>query len=102
MTCYLFRSRLESIHGTVHLVVGGGDEAEDIAGTMATALSPKDPIFWLHHSYLDKLWNYWQKQNEHNPARNPAFMNLKLRPPPIFARIISRVIDIKGLAYEYL
>jgi tyrosinase len=24
-------------------------------------LSPGDPIFWLHHTYLDKLWHDWQQ-----------------------------------------
>jgi tyrosinase len=24
------------------------------------ALSPGDPLFWLHHTYLDKLWYDWQ------------------------------------------
>lgn len=30
-----------------------------IAGTMGTALSPLDPIFWLHHSQVDRLWVRW-------------------------------------------
>ena len=27
------------------------------------SLSPGDPIFWLHHTYLDKLWWEWQSMN---------------------------------------
>lgn len=26
-------------------------------------LSPGDPIFWLHHAYLDKLWWDWQSKD---------------------------------------
>ncbi len=27
------------------------------------SLSPGDPVFWLHHTYLDKLWWQWQSLN---------------------------------------
>jgi Common central domain of tyrosinase/Polyphenol oxidase middle domain len=30
-----------------------------IAGIMGTALSPGDPIFWLHHAQVDRLWVRW-------------------------------------------
>ena len=26
---------------------------------MATAASPGDPIFWLHHAQVDRLWSRW-------------------------------------------
>jgi len=37
-------------HGAVHTAVGGD---------MLTALSPSDPIFWLHHCNVDRLWESW-------------------------------------------
>ena len=30
-----------------------------ISGTMGTAASPLDPIFWLHHAQVDRLWGRW-------------------------------------------
>lgn len=30
---------------------------------MNPALSPGDPVFYLHHGYLDKLWWDWQSLN---------------------------------------
>jgi Common central domain of tyrosinase/Polyphenol oxidase middle domain len=30
-----------------------------INGTMGTAGSPGDPIFWLHHAQIDRLWGRW-------------------------------------------
>lgn len=30
-----------------------------IDGTMGTFLSPLDPIFWLHHANVDRLWASW-------------------------------------------
>jgi tyrosinase len=31
-----------------------------IGGHMGGALSPNDPIFWLHHANVDRLWALWQ------------------------------------------
>jgi tyrosinase len=41
-------------HGAVHNTVGG-------RGGLMTSLrtSPGDPIFWLHHANLDRLWEVW-------------------------------------------
>jgi len=41
------------LHNRVHRWVGG---------TMLQMVSPNDPIFFLHHSFCDKLWAIWQKQ----------------------------------------
>ncbi|MCM2389195.1 tyrosinase family protein [Streptomyces albipurpureus] len=38
-------------HNRVHRWVGG---------LMLGATSPNDPVFWLHHSYMDLLWLRWQ------------------------------------------
>ncbi|GAB5400835.1 MAG: hypothetical protein Aureis2KO_24200 [Aureisphaera sp.] len=34
-----------------------------IGGTMATGNSPLDPLFFLHHCNLDRLWAVWQQNN---------------------------------------
>src|SRR5207245_1593357 len=48
----LFRFRLEyDLHNLVHRYVGGD---------MALAASPNDPVFWLHHCNLDRLWSIWE------------------------------------------
>jgi tyrosinase len=38
-------------HNAAHNVVGGH---------MAGDFSPNDPIFWLHHAQVDRLWHLWQ------------------------------------------
>ncbi|KAJ1725702.1 hypothetical protein LPJ53_000181 [Coemansia erecta] len=47
-----------SIHGSVHLALGGD---------MVMDWSPNDFAFWLHHANIDRLWFVWQMQN---PAQN--------------------------------
>lgn len=53
-----FTANLEAIHGLPHVWVGG---------TMATYVSPADPIFWLHHSNIDRLWSIWPKSQTELP-----------------------------------
>lgn len=55
-----FRNYLEgfwpqgsSMHNAVHVWVGG---------QMQTASSPNDPVFFLHHANIDRLWSQWQER----------------------------------------
>ncbi|WP_405983473.1 tyrosinase family protein [Streptomyces sp. NBC_00872] len=82
-----FRNRLEGWlsggverwrnHNRVHRWVGGH---------MLGASSPNDPVFWLHHSFIDLLWDRWQQ-------RHPKAVYLprtRLRPgDPQSGRVIS-------------
>ncbi len=42
------------LHNPVHRWVGGN---------MADATSPNDPVFFLHHAFLDLLWERWKVQH---------------------------------------
>ena len=55
--------RLEQTpHNDVHVAIGG------LMGYPETAA--EDPIFWLHHANIDRLWWLWQQQTGHaNPAQ---------------------------------
>jgi len=53
-----FRNRIEhgpGLHDSIHCIVGG---------TMCSARSSNDPIFWSHHAHIDNIWNDWQKQSD--------------------------------------
>jgi hypothetical protein len=43
--------RIPQMHNRVHRWVGG---------SMIPITSPNDPVFWLHHCFMDKLWADWQ------------------------------------------
>jgi hypothetical protein len=48
-----FTNGLEGYHNTVHMWVGGN--------TMPNPRSsPHDPMFWLHHANVDRIWAQWQ------------------------------------------
>ena len=55
---YLAQSAIEgSPHGMVHVDVGG---FSGWMGSIPTAA--QDPIFYLHHGNIDRLWNLWLAQ----------------------------------------
>ena len=57
-----FRNRLEGfigtgLHNQVHRWVGGD---------MVPESSPNDPVFYLHHANVDRLWESWMVRNGRN------------------------------------
>ncbi|MFC4034010.1 tyrosinase family protein [Streptomyces polygonati] len=42
------------LHNRVHQWVGGH---------MTGASSPNDPVFWLHHAFIDLIWTRWQRMH---------------------------------------
>jgi tyrosinase len=54
------------MHNYIHALVGGsipkpGENPSFFGlGTMSFLSSPYDPVFWLHHSNVDRLWAEWQ------------------------------------------
>ncbi|KAL8560793.1 hypothetical protein ACOMHN_061828 [Nucella lapillus] len=52
-----FEVQFEVVHNAIHFLVGGLNPY-----TMATLhYSAYDPIFYLHHSNVDRLWAIWQR-----------------------------------------
>jgi tyrosinase len=50
------------MHNLVHLWVGG---------SMLPMTSPNDPVFWLHHCFIDKLWADWQARHKKEAGYQP-------------------------------
>lgn len=48
-------------HNFVHGAVGG-----DMAGFQ----SPLDPLFWIHHCNIDRLWEIWRSLDRLNPSES--------------------------------
>jgi hypothetical protein len=54
-------------HDVIHVALGGN-------GWMADPnFAARDPIFWLHHANIDRLWNRWLAQGggRRNPSSGP-------------------------------
>ncbi|KAG8736813.1 hypothetical protein FRC12_017431 [Ceratobasidium sp. 428] len=51
-------NRAQGVHNAVHLSIGG-----DMADPSPT---PSDPLFWLHHGNLDRVFSLWQAKYPEN------------------------------------
>jgi tyrosinase len=94
-----------SLHNLVHRY---------IAGTMGGMTSPNDPVFWLHHCNIDRLWAVWQRMHPgaspYQPATGAALghnlmdaMIFSGGPPAPWPGTFtpSSVIDHHALGYQY-
>jgi tyrosinase len=65
-------------HDYVHGLVGGGDPTgSGLPGLMSDPdTAALDPIFWLHHGNIDRLWEVWIEGpvSQGNPTE-PAWLN---------------------------
>ncbi|MFP5273775.1 tyrosinase family protein [Coleofasciculus sp.] len=62
----LFRPALEAgnkLHNFGHVWTGGN---------MGNFFSPNDPLFWLHHANVDRLWAEWQANGHQGSNFYPA------------------------------
>jgi len=55
-------------HGAIHVAVSG-PSAAGFMGNFTRA--PLDPIFWLHHCNIDRLWDVWLQRDRVN-HKNPT------------------------------
>ena len=89
-----FTSALEGVHGAVHVWVGG---------TMALIpTAPSDPIFWMHHGNIDRLWAQWQASHVGlNPdlPGPPGTGTSPVMDPWAYTEADAR--SITALGYEY-
>jgi tyrosinase len=52
-------------HNSTHNYIGGvGPIPNGPWGNMTNNLSPVDPIFFLHHSNMDRLWDVWTRKQQ--------------------------------------
>ncbi|MDH3602444.1 MAG: tyrosinase family protein [Candidatus Tectomicrobia bacterium] len=83
------------LHNRVHVWVGG---------SMLPGTSPNDPIFFLHHCFVDKIWADWQARNPSQGylpvSGGPAGHNLNDAMFP-WTATPADVLDHLALGYEY-
>jgi tyrosinase len=62
-------------HNLVHVDVGGINSSQTVWGMMTDPdLAALDPIFYLHHSNVDRMWAAWNESGKTNPT-DPSWLN---------------------------
>ena len=80
-------------HNPVHVFVGGD---------MNSGRSPKDPLFWMHHAFVDKLWADLQSVNPTNAVHQPTNLSESIMPQPPFTKTVQGLLDtVSGCNYTY-
>jgi tyrosinase len=95
------------LHNGVHLWVGGIEGERQ--GTMDLNTSLNDPVFWLHHANIDRIWEAWVQENGevYEPVRGWPRRDENLNQAMIpFDEVGQKVtpasvLDIGELGYEY-
>lgn len=62
-----------------------------------TSTSPTDPIFWLHHAEIDRLWEIWRQAH---PTPKPPLRGSDLIMDP-WGESYEDLLDISSLGYTY-
>jgi tyrosinase len=87
-----FAPPLNGVHGSVHIWVGGTMSAPSTAAA--------DPIFWMHHANLDRLWWRWYNSPQGNHQNPPLTGMDAIMDPWSYTEPDTR--DITALGYEYV
>ncbi len=95
-------AQLPRLHNQVHVWVGGDN------ATMQGQASPNDPVFFLHHSNIDRIWAQWQDASgshtylpaEEQPSRPGVSLHSIM---PLFPSNVTPadVLDYRALGYVY-
>ncbi|KAK5153809.1 hypothetical protein LTS14_007028 [Recurvomyces mirabilis] len=98
------------IHGGGHWLGGGPSQLEDFHS------SPNDPIFFLHHAMIDRIWTVWQYLDienrldeiygTHTLQNSPASADMTLQDNVVFGlvgenEVLSSLMDTYGGRFCY-
>jgi len=94
-----FNLSLDSnLHGTVHVLVGNGQ------GMGSVPFAANDPIFWMHHCNIDRLWASWNAAGRANPGTNTWLSKQFVFADENGLRVLATVRDFRAIAplrYRY-
>jgi hypothetical protein len=107
-------------HNRIHTAVGGDVSTQgeiQITGLMGDVpTAARDPIFWLHHCNIDRLWEVWLskgsgRRNPGNPEipEEKRWLDLTFKlydvgpdgRPRLVERPVKDFLSVTGLGYKY-
>jgi tyrosinase len=82
------------LHGTMHVRVGTPTNMGSIP------FAANDPVFWLHHCNIDRLWASWEALGNTSPSLNRDFTLIKGDGSRIVQNV-STVMTMASMDYKY-
>ncbi len=80
-----FNERLDNeLHGFIHVNTGGTENMGSVP------FAAQDPIFWIHHCNIDRIWAGWNAEG----GRNPTGRNWATQQVHVFADASGRRIEV--------
>jgi hypothetical protein len=86
-----------SIHGSIHVLVG------DRRNMGSVPYSGGDPLFWVHHSNIDRIWASWNRNGGKNPSAdwiNNSFTLVDWNGQPV-TRTARYFFSVLTRGYDY-
>lgn len=90
-----FNSAIDAPHGGLHTWFRFGTGG--MSDMFSTTYAAYDPVFWAHHSNVDRQWASWQEGG--GPAPSLDDLGLTLRGFP--GQTVGQVVSFRQLGYEY-
>jgi tyrosinase len=86
------------LHGNVHVLVG------DTMNMGQVPWAARDPIFWMHHCNIDRLWASWNAAGRSNPSDSSFLAQTFTFADTNGKQVVATVkdfLDIAKLGYSY-
>jgi tyrosinase len=80
------------IHGNVHVLVG------NTQGMGRVPFAANDPVFWMHHCNIDRLWASWNRAGRTNPTTATWLDKQFVFADECGVRVVGTVRDFRDIA----
>jgi tyrosinase len=88
----------QGLHGNVHVLVGNS------RGMGSVPWAANDPVFWMHHCNIDRLWASWNLAGRRNPTASSWLTKQFIFADENGNRVVATVQDFQDtarLGYTY-
>ncbi|NEP56269.1 MAG: tyrosinase family protein [Symploca sp. SIO2G7] len=98
----LFSEELEGTpHNIGHVLLGATNSSPPF-GHMYSGLSPLDPVFWLHHCNVDRIWAEWQAAGNTTPSNSDEYNQQFVNAEGDLVRVTANdTRDFTALGFTY-
>jgi hypothetical protein len=87
------------IHGRIHVLTGTSQ------GMGAVPYACRDPLFWVHHSNIDRMWASWNRNGGRNPPATTPWATRTFVFADVDGRRVTRKLSsafsVLGMGYSY-